>query len=1126
MNKDLWKGARFVPLLIVQFFGALNDNLFKNTLLTFVAFKVASDAQIASVYSNIIAGMFILPYFLFSALAGLIADKYNRAFLVRILKITELCLMIGAGVLFVTKSVPLLVILLFLMGTQSTFFGPIKYALLPQLLRSEELIAGNAYVEGSTYISIILGTILGTVLSVNASIALLIICSIVGMIAAYKIPNATGADENLQISFNLFKQISDNMKLIKSRAIIFRAIIGATWFWMIGAFFATNIFPLCGRYFKTEPLVVTVYLILFALGVGAGSLFCNKLLKGRISVLYVPMSSIGLSVCAFAIYWLANGYTTPAEIISATEFLKMTRSQMLALFMFGLAFFGGMYVVPLNALMQKRAPKNCVASIIAGNNIVNSLGMVLVAVLSAVLLGIGLDITELFLMTALASIAVTIYICRLLPDSLVRSFFYLILGTLFRVKIKGLENLENSGSKTLIIANHISLLDGLLAAVYLPRKLTFAIDSAWERRWFVRLFGGLVNFYPLNPTSPLAIRSLIEVINQGRTVMIFPEGRITVTGSLMKIFEGTGVVAEKSGANILPVRIDGPQYSKLSYIQKLVKAKMFPKVQLTVLPPRKINMETEGMSGRERRQAAALRLHDIMAEMIYDTTDIEMPLFNALLQAEKNYGGNRKMATDIGQKTLNYRQLLQKIYVLGRVYERVFAKEKYVGVLLPNSLVGLVSFFALHSVGKVPVMMNFSLGERQFTSCIKTVGLKKIITAHRFIETGKLQRLEDCADNTGCEKIYLEDLAAKITSADKLCGIARYLRRRKSTVKATDTAVILYTSGSEGLPKAVLLSHRNLLANTLQIHLAVPFNSSDVILNALPMFHSFGLTVGTLLPMLYGVKTYFYPSPLHYRIVPEIAYDIQATAVLGTDTFLYGYGRRAHPYDFFSVRFAVVGGEKLKERTAEMWFKKFGVRIFEGYGTTETAPVLAVNTPMFYKENTVGRLLTRIEHRLEKVNGVSEGGRLQVKGDNVMLGYMRADNPEVLDKADAWYDTGDIVKFDEDGFMSICGRAKRFAKIGGEMVSLTAIEQLLDQLYPEAKQGVIAVDDEKKGEKLVLITSKDDVTPAAIKKYFQTQGISELWIPREVVYTQHPPLLGSGKFDYVAATKLYNYSAS
>ena len=1120
MAKSLWKGMRFVPLLIVQFFGALNDNLFKTALLTFVTFKMGANEHVAGIYSNIIAGVFILPYFLFSALAGLIADKYNRSFLVRILKGTELLLMLGAGVVFVTKSVPLLVIILFFMGTQSTFFGPIKYALLPQLLRQNELIAGNAYIEGSTYISIIAGTILGTILSVNASVAILVVCSLIGMLAAWKIPNTPGIDSKISINFNLFKQILDNYKLIHSHRIIFRAIIGATWFWMLGAFFVTNIFPLCSNVLYTEPEVVTLCLVLFSVGVGSGALLCNKVLKGRISVMYVPLCAIGLCACVLAVYLLSLGFKAPAERIGLAGFIHMPRGIALLTCFYLFACLGGMYVVPLNALMQKRAPKKSVASVIAGNNIINSLGMVAISVGSVALLAAGFDILDLFLAVAVLSGLVAVYIGKLLPDSLARSLFTIVLGLCFRVRVIGLENFEQSKSKTLVIANHISLLDGLLSAVYLPRKMTFAIDSAWEKKWYVRLFGGLVNFYPLNPASPLAIRSLIEVINQGRTVMIFPEGRITVTGSLMKVYEGTGVVAEKSGAKIVPIRIDGPQFSKLSYIKHLVKSRMFPAVTLNVLSPCEIKTDT-ALSARERRQQAALQLHDLMADMIYRTTDIDKPLFNALLQAEKDYGSTRRVATDIGDKTLTYKQMILKVYVLGKVLQKHFSKEEKIGILLPNSLVGLICFWALHSVGKIPVMLNFSLGDKQFRSCLHTVGLKKIITAHRFIAQGKLERLEDCAEQEDCDLCYLEDLAPHIGITDKIGGFIKYLQRTKSEAKANQTAAILFTSGSEGLPKAVLLSHRNLLANVLQIRLAVPFNANDVILNALPMFHSFGLTVGTILPILSGVKTYFYPSPLHYRIIPEVAYSIQATAILGTDTFLYGYGRRAHPYDFFPVRFAVVGGEKLKERTAELWMKKFGVRIFEGYGTTETAPVLSVNTPMFYKENTVGRLLPHIEYRLEEVNGVRDGGRLFVKGDNVMLGYMRAENPEVLDKAPEWYDTGDIVKFDADGFMSICGRAKRFAKIGGEMVSLTAVEQILDQMYPDAKQGIITAEDEKKGEKLVLITSNEKISPAEIKKYFQNQGVSELWIPKEVVYVQNPPLLGSGKFDYVAAANLY-----
>ena len=1120
MTKDLWKGMRFMPLLITQFFGALNDNLFKTTLLTFVAFKMGADEQVSGIYSNIIAGVFILPYFLFSALAGLIADKYNRAGLVRILKVTEFVLMIGAGAVFITKSIPLLILILFFMGTQSTFFGPIKYALLPQLLRQEELIAGNAYVEGSTYISIILGTILGTVLSVNAGIALLIICSLIGMAAAYKIPNVAGADENLRINFNLFKQISDNYRLIRSHIIIFRAILGASWFWMLGAFVLTNVFPLCSKVLNTEQEVVTLCLILFSIGVGVGSLLCNKILKGRVSVLYVPLSAFCMSVCAFVIYFLASGFATPTETLSLTSFAVMPRGFCLLLFFFLFACAGGVYVVPLNALMQKRAPKNSVASVIAGNNIINSLAMVSVALGSVVLLSLGLEIVDLFLVMAVMSFLMACYIAKLLPDSLVRSLLYVILGTLYRVKVNGLENFENSKSRTLVVANHVSLLDGVLAAVYLPRKMTFAIDEAWGKKWYVKMLDGLVRFCPLNPASPLALRTLMDVINQGRTVMIFPEGRISVTGTLMKIYEGTGVVAEKTGAKIVPVRIDGAQYSKFSYIGHLVKARSFPQITLTILPPQEIKTDNN-LPARERRQKAALQLHDMLNEMMYVTENIDMPLFNSLLDAEKKYGSKQPMATDIGGKTLNYKQLLLKIYVLGTLFKKIMAQEEKIGVLLPNSLAGLVSFFALQSIDKVPAMLNFSLGDKQFTSCLKTIGLRKIITAHKFIEQGNLERLEKCAHKAKCDLLYLEDMAAKISLGDKIKGLWSYILHRRSSAKSDDVAAVLFTSGSEGLPKGVLLSHRNLLSNILQIRLSVPFNSRDVILNALPMFHSFGLTVGTLLPMLNGVKTYFYPSPLHYRIIPEIAYGLQATAILGTDTFLFGYGRRAHPYDFFSVRFAVVGGEKLKTRTAELWMKKFGVRIFEGYGTTETSPVLAVNTPMFCKENTVGRLLPHIEYRLQKVNGVAEGGRLEVKGDNVMLGYMRADKPRVLEKAGEWYDTGDIVSVDTDGFVTICGRAKRFAKIGGEMISLTAVEQLLDELYPDIKQGIIAVEDEKKGEKLVLITASDKASVAEIKKYFQKQGVSELWIPREIIYTATPPLLGSGKFDYIAAAQLY-----
>lgn len=1120
MTNDLWRGKRFIPLLITLFLGAFNDNLFKNTLMTFVAYKMLANTQTVSLYANIAAGVFILPYFLFSAFAGMLADKYNRAYIVRVLKIIELILMATAVLVFTFNSPVLLLLILFFMGLQSTFFGPIKYALLPQLLHSDELITGNAAVESSTYVSIMLGSILGTILPIYVSAGLLILCAFVGVISGWNIPQTAGLQPHLQLNFNLLRQIKDNMKLIRSHIIVFRCIIGATWFWILGAFFLTQLFPLCSKVFNTEKEVVTLFLALFSVGVGCGSWFCNKILKGEVSVVYVPLSAVGLSILAFCIWLLSIGFGPSPTLISIWQFLAMPRGIALSFCLFFFAFMGGLYVVPLNALMQKKAPKKYVASVIAGNNIINSLGMVGISLFAVVLISLGFKITDLFLFVAIISAAVAFYICRLLPDALVRSIFCSILNLFFRVKVHGLQHLRQAGSKALIIANHVSLLDGILIAAYLPRKITFAIDSDWGQRWYVRMFSGLVDFYPLNPINPLAIRSLIDVVNQGKTVMIFPEGRISVTGSLMKVYEGAGVVAAKTGAKIIPLRIDGAQYSKFSYIGDLIKTQIFPKIALYIQPACKIILP-ENLNNRERRHQTSLQLHDIMAGMIFDTTDKNKSVFKALLDAEKLYGNKHKIALDVMKKTLDYGQFLLKTYVLGAVFERLTTNDDKIGILLPNSLAGVISFFAVQKAQKIPVMLNFSLGKKQFSSCLHTVCLKKVITSRQFIEQGHFETLEQVVKDSQAELIYLEDIAKQVKLTDKIKGFKQYWLRQSSGGRADNTAVILFTSGSEGLPKAVLLSHKNLLSNALQINLAVPFNAKDVLLNALPMFHSFGLTVGTILPLIKGVKTYFYPSPLHYRIIPEVAYYMQATAILGTDTFLYGYGRMANPYDFFPIRFAVVGGEKLKKRTTDLWMQKFGVRIFEGYGTTETSPVLAVNTPMFYKNDTVGRFLPRVEYQLHKVKNIGRGGQLSVKGENVMQGYILPECPDVLQKADEWYDTGDIVEVDSEGYIRICGRVKRFAKIGGEMVSLSAVEQLLDEIYPNAKQGVISVADDRKGEKLAFVTSDATASLNAVKDYFQKQGISELWMPKDIIYTPDPPLLGSGKFDYVTAEQQY-----
>ena len=1114
---SLLKTRRFLPLLITQFLGAFNDNLFKNALLTLVALKMSAQS---AVLSNVIAGLFILPFFLFSATAGEVADKYPRNKIARVLKMVELLLMLGVALAWYCHSLCILIAVLALMGTQSAFFGPVKYSLLPQHLEANELIAGNAYIESTTYLAILLGLILGTLLPINASIAVLIICSLCGCVSAYFIPPAKAPRSDLMIGKNIVKTTMQNLSFLRKHSLLFRCVLGATWFWVIGALVAVQIYPLCAQIINSTGAVITWFLVLFSLGVAAGSYVCNKILKGFIQATYVPLGAVGMAVCLFLLYWYCHNYQTPEVQVDLRAFWTTQYAVGLSGCLFMLAFFGGIYIIPLNAMMQHYAPKAYVASVIAGNNILNAFGMTLIAVFAAMFLGAGLGLPNLFLVMAILSAMVAFAVCSLLPDALTRSILQGILYFLFSSKVKGLGNFRKAGKRVLIVANHVSLLDGVLIAAFMPERITFAVNTEWAKKWFMPIVRLLADFYPIDSRNPLSVRSLIEELKKDKKIMIFPEGRITITGSMMKIYEGAGIIAQKSGAKILPVRIDGAQYSKFSYLKKKIHTSFFPKISLNILPPEKFVVD-DNVSRRQYRKVVSQKLYDIMAHMIYQTSAINENIFKSLKDMSEVLGKKHIIAEDINRKPQSFKSFITKSYVLGAYFDRVLVREERIGLMLPNVLANLVSFFALQAVDKVPAMLNFTLGVTPFMAALHSVGVMTVITSRDFVEKAKLERLEQAIVQSNIRLIYLEDLARDLCLVDKLRGLKNYFLRKMPQKKADKTAVVLFTSGSEGTPKAVFLSHRNLQANRYQIASVIPFSANEIVFNALPMFHSFGLSVGTLLPLLFGVKVFLYPSPLHYRIVPELCYDVAATVIFGTDTFFAGYGKMANPYDFFALKYAVIGGEKLKSSTAELWMKKFGVRILEGYGATETAPVLSINTPMHYKEGTVGRLLPDIKYRLQEVEGIDEGGRLEVKGDNVMQGYMTADRAGVLQPLrDGWYDTGDIVKIDSEGFVTIEGRAKRFAKIGGEMVSLTAVEQAVAELYSQTLLGVVAVFDDKKGEQLILVCNNSDAKIEDIREHCRQKGLSELWIPKKVVFLKDIPVLGSGKFDYIAVEKM------
>jgi acyl-[acyl-carrier-protein]-phospholipid O-acyltransferase/long-chain-fatty-acid--[acyl-carrier-protein] ligase len=535
--------------------------------------------------------------------------------------------------------------------------------------------------------------------------------------------------------------------------------------------------------------------------------------------------------------------------------------------------------------------------------------------------------------------------------------------------------------------------------------------------------------------------------------------------------------------------------------------------------------------GRARREKAGKILSDVMTDMVFSSSNFKTTLFDRLLDARIVHGGKKIIAEDINRKSITYDTLVTKCFALGKELTKYSRRGEPVGMLLPGALSSIVTFWGLHAYGRVPAMLNYTVGGQGMISACETAQIKTVITAKAFVLKAGLQD-EVYALEKRVKILYLEDVAKDISSYIKLRSfiISKFdkgLKRRHRVrgVSPDTPAVILFTSGSEGTPKGVVLSHQNLLANMNQIASRIDFNAQDIALNALPLFHSFGLTAGTLLTILSGIKTFLYPSPLHYRVIPEIAYDIGATIMFGTNTFLAGYAKHAHPYDFYSVRYVIAGAEKLKHEVRRTWEDKFGLRIFEGYGATETSPALAVNTAMDNVPGSVGRLLPGIEQRLEPVPGLEKGARLFVRGPNVMLGYMFHDNPGVLVPPEThlgkgWYDTGDIVEINDEGFVTISGRAKRFAKVAGEMVSLTAVEALASKVWPDAQHAAVAVPDAKKGEQIVLMTTQEDADRSALVEQAKRDSVGEINVPRKVMVVVAIPVLGTGKTDYASAQSL------
>jgi acyl-[acyl-carrier-protein]-phospholipid O-acyltransferase/long-chain-fatty-acid--[acyl-carrier-protein] ligase len=1130
---------RFLPLFLVQSAGAFNDNLLKQALGLFIIYSAESfqrgyvieHGALLLILANV---FFTLPFFLFSALAGQLADKFEKSTLIRFIKYFELAIMLLAALGFMFMQMELLLVTLCLMGLQSTLFGPIKYSILPDHLADDELVGGNALIEGGTFLSILLGTLIaGPLVQLETATALvsvlLIVVALLGVVASWSVPKAPVSAADLSLDLNIARSTWDIMKYAANIKPVFLSIVGISWFWVLGALFVTLFAPFAKDDLAANQEVVSGFLAMFSIGIAVGSLLCSRALHGDISARYVPLGAIGITLFTWDLSyysWSVGPLGTPDHYLGFIEFLRTPGGLRIFLDLVLIAVSGGFFVVPLYAIMQSKSDDAHRARVVASNNVVNAFSIVTGSFFVLLLQYLGVGTVGIFAIFGAVNVIVTVLVCEITPQDCLRAILRTVAIYAFRLEVRGEEVLaELDGQGAIVVANHCSTIDALLLSLFLPNPGVLCVDKSAEGHWTTRLAGLFVETLVIDQKHPFSIKPLVQRLKNGDHCMLFPEGRVTVTGSLMKVYETPIFLSENSGAPIVPLRVDGTKFSHFSRLKGIVCRKWFPRVTLTILEPFHL------LPGIER-SVAARELYDAMAAAMVAGDVGPKTLFENLCFSAEIHGSSKIILEDHTRETLSYAATILRSLVLGRVFTRCFQHEYVVGVLLPNCNAAVLSVFGLSQAGFVPAMLNFSAGVKHVDASCTAAGVRHILSSRALCEDASVNELMG-----ELEKKYtitfLEDLRSDITLWDRVFGlVARYFGRiltlfKKDMVSASDTAVILFTSGSEGLPKGVALSHEALVTNTRQVLARVDCSPADKVFNALPMFHSFGLSVGVFLPFFSGMKCFVYPSPLHYKIIAELVYETGSTMMFGTDTFLRGYARVAHPYDFFTVKYVFAGAEKVADATRTIWFERFGIRIYEGYGATETAPVLSLNTPMHFKNGSVGRLLPAIEYRIRDVEGIDEGGVLEVRGPNIMNGYYRIESPSQLQALDdGWYDTGDVVRIDEEGYIFIIGRVKRFAKIAGEMVSLTTVERILEQRISGCKSALVVRRHPSRGEELVLFTERFGLARAEVVDYVRQAGFSSAWAPRSIEYVEELPLLKTGKTDYVTLGEMANQTHS
>lgn len=700
-----------------------------------------------------------------------------------------------------------------------------------------------------------------------------------------------------------------------------------------------------------------------------------------------------------------------------------------------------------------------------------------------------------------------------------QALLYAPLKFLYKINDVSLTTARETQAPVIYVISHQSRLEPALMLATLPDDTLHILDEKSAASWWLEPFRSLAPNISFNAQHVFVSRRLVRRLKAGgRMAVYMPEG-VEPDQKGFRLYRAVARIAVQSGAKVVPIVIGGARQLPFSHVpSKKAPRKTFPSLRVSAMQALTIAELVERAG--QNRMTNSLALFDRLAEARVAAADPSHTIFGSMRDAAERFGRGRVVLEDPISGVMTYRQIMIAARILGRRFIDAGKPDSPIGLLLPNANAVVSAFFGLQSAGRVAAMLNYTAGPAAIRSALKTAEIDTVVSSHAFIEKAELNDLVTAVEEAGAKFIWLEDLREQITTIEKLTAALSW-RRSVVAKRPTDQAIILFTSGSEGTPKGVVLSHRNIVANALQAEARIDFSPADTLFNVLPVFHCFGLTGGTLLPLLTGVRLYLYPSPLHYKIIPKTAAKVRPTIMFGTDTFLAGYARTAGENDFSSLRLIVAGAEPVKAETRRIWRERFGAEILEGFGMTEAAPVVAVNSATHGRDGTVGRLLPGMRMRIEPVDGIEDAGRLWLSGPNVMLGYLTADKPGVLQPLEnGWHDSGDIVAVDREGFVAIRGRAKRFAKLAGEMVSLGAVELLAQDLWPDDQHAAFAVPDRRKGERIILLTTRTKPDKAALSKHAKKTGAAELIVPSEIMHIDELPVLGSGKTDYVTVQKM------